>query len=149
MALPKKAAPVEGAPVVVLIEDEEDIRHLLLFTLREAGFETFAAAGAGEGLAMCALYQPDIVIIDRMLPGADGLDVLEQLRSDEEMSEVATLVLSARGSVDDRLTGFEAGADDYIVKPFSVADLVSRVQKLGAISRARKLLRESGPIPSP
>ncbi len=129
---------------VVVIEDEEDIRNLVLFNLREEGFVAHGAAGAGEGLALCTMHRPDVVIVDRMLHGADGLDVCEQIRSDREIADAAILVLSARGSVDDKLTGFDSGADDYVVKPFSVAELVVRVKKLAAIASMRRAsLQES------
>jgi len=133
----------EAAPTatVVVIEDEEDIRNLVVWNLEAAGFDAYGAAGAGEGLALCALYRPDIVVIDRMLHGADGIDVLEQLRSDDELADVAVLVLSARGTFDDKLTGFDAGADDYVVKPFAVDELVGRVEALAALARARRVLR--------
>jgi len=126
--------------VVVVIDDEEDIRNLVLFNLREDGITVYGAAGPGEGLALCTMHRPDVIIIDRMLHGADGLDVCEQIRSDREIADAAVLVLSARGSVDDKLTGFDSGADDYVVKPFSVAELVVRVKKLAAIA---KMCRES------
>jgi DNA-binding response OmpR family regulator len=124
--------------IIVVIEDEEDIRNLVLFNLRAEGFEVFGAAGAGEGLALCTMHRPDVVIVDRMLHGADGLDVVEQMRSDREIADAAIIVLSARGSVDDKLTGFDSGADDYVVKPFSVAELVVRVKKLAAIASMRR-----------
>src|SRR6185369_18083191 len=123
---------------VVVIDDEEDIRNLVLFNLREEGLTAHGAAGAGEGLALCTMHRPDVVIVDRMLHGADGLDVCEQIRSDSEIADAALLVLSARGSVDDKLTGFDSGADDYVVKPFSVAELVVRVKKLAALAKMRR-----------
>ncbi len=124
--------------VVVVIEDEGDIRNLVAWNLREDGMTVHCAAGAGEGLALCAKHVPDVVVVDRMLPGAEGLDVCEQIRSDAELRECGLLVLSARGAVDDKLTGFDAGADDYVVKPFSVAELVVRVRKLAALAGMRK-----------
>ena len=123
---------------IVVIEDEEDIRNLLLYNLRDAGYTVYGAAGAGEGLALCMMHRPDVIIVDRMLPGADGLDVCEQIRSDDELADAAVLVLSARGSVDDKLTGFDSGADEYVVKPFSVGDLVARVRKLASLAAARR-----------
>jgi DNA-binding response OmpR family regulator len=127
---------------IVVIEDEEDIRNLLLFNLREEGFVVYGAAGAGEGLALCTMHRPDVVIVDRMLHGADGLDVCEQIRSDREIADAALLVLSARGSVDDKLTGFDSGADDYIVKPFGIDDLVVRVRKLASVAAKRKRMEQ-------
>ncbi len=135
---------VKVMTTVVVIEDEEDIRSLVAWNLRDDGITVHCAAGAGEGIALCAKHVPDVVVVDRMLHGADGLDVCEQLRSDRELETCGILVLSARGSVDDKLTGFDSGADDYMVKPFSVAELVVRVRKLAAVveMRRRSLVKE-------
>jgi DNA-binding response OmpR family regulator len=133
-----RAPYVESMASIVVIEDEQDIRSLVVLHLRDQGHTVFAAAGAGEGLALAAMHRPDVVLVDRMLPGADGLDVVEQIRADRDLDCAAVLVLSARGSRDDRLTGFDAGADDYIVKPFSVGELVVRVRKLASLAATRR-----------
>jgi DNA-binding response OmpR family regulator len=124
---------------IVVIEDEQDIRSLVVCNLREQGHTVFGAAGAGEGLALAAMHRPDVIVVDRMLPGADGLDVVEQIRADRDLDCAAVLVLSARGSLDDRLTGFDSGADDYVVKPFSVGELVVRVRKLASLAATRRV----------
>ncbi|HEY8079049.1 MAG TPA: response regulator, partial [Labilithrix sp.] len=80
---------------IVVIEDEEDLRNLVVFNLRAEGHEVLGAAGAGEGMALCVRHAPDVVVLDRMLPGAEGLDLCEQLRSDSELADVGVVVLSA------------------------------------------------------
>ena len=129
--------------LVVVIEDEPDLRALVIYTLRAAGFEAMGAATAGEGLAIAALHRPAVVVIDRMLGDADGIDLCTHIRADEELADAALLVLSARGSFQDRQSGFAAGADDYLVKPFPLDALVDRVRRLAVLASARRSLRPS------
>jgi DNA-binding response OmpR family regulator len=140
MTLSTDPAPDER-PLVVVIEDEADLRQLVVFNLRAEGFHVMGAATAGEGLAICAMHRPAVVVLDRMLGDVDGIDLCTHLRSDEHLADVAVLVLSALGSRRDRRTGFDAGADDYVVKPFVVRDLVERVRSLAFLSVERVALR--------
>ena len=117
-------------PLVVVIEDEDDLRELVIYNLRADGFHALGAATAGEGLAICSMHCPSVVIIDRMLGDMDGIDICAHLRADESLAGAAILVLSARGSARDKATGFAAGADDYMVKPFAVEQLVERIRGL-------------------
>jgi len=128
-------------PLVVVIEDEPDLRALVIYTLRAAGFEATGAATAGEGLAICTLQRPAVVVIDRMLADADGIDLCAHLRADEELADAALLVLSARGSLHDRQAGLAAGADDYVVKPFPLDALVESVRRLAVLASQRRALR--------
>lgn len=115
---------------VVIIEDERDVARLLEFNLRSASFEVFAAQTGGEGLALVQQYQPDVVVLDLMLPDTSGYDVCKQIRGDSKISEVGVLMLTAKGEAEDRILGLEVGADDYVVKPFVVREVVLRVTAL-------------------
>ena len=112
---------------ILVIEDEEGIIHLLNLYLRDAGYTVVAARDGADGLAMHAREHPDLVILDIMLPALDGFEVCRRIRS---WSKTPILMLTARGDEDDRIQGLELGADDYLVKPFSPRELVSRVRAI-------------------
>lgn len=112
---------------ILVIEDEEGIIHLLNLYLRDAGYNVVAARDGADGLAMHAREHPDLVILDIMLPALDGFEVCRRIRS---WSKTPILMLTARGDEDDRIQGLELGADDYLVKPFSPRELVSRVRAI-------------------
>ena len=112
---------------ILIIEDEEGIVHLLNLYLRDAGYNVVVATDGADGLALHAREHPDLVILDIMLPTIDGLEVCRRIRS---WSKTPILMLTARGDEDDRIQGLELGADDYLVKPFSPRELVSRVRAI-------------------
>ena len=112
-------------PVIVLIEDEPQIRRFLRATLTGQGYRLFEAATAADGLVEVASRQPAVVIIDLGLPDLDGLEVIRRLR---EWSKVPVIVLSARGQERDKVTALDAGADDYVSKPFSAGELLARLR---------------------
>jgi two-component system, OmpR family, KDP operon response regulator KdpE len=112
-------------PVVVLIEDEQQIRKFLRAALVSQGYRLFEAATGSDGLVEASTRQPDVVIIDLGLPDVDGLEVIRRLR---EWSEVPIIVLSARGQESDKVTALDAGADDYVSKPFSAGELLARIR---------------------
>jgi two-component system OmpR family response regulator len=112
----------------LLVEDDQTIAAFITRGLREAGFTVDQAADGDEGLR-AALAQPyDVAIVDVMLPGRDGLALIEELRRHRVLTPV--LILSARRTVDDRVKGLQAGGDDYLTKPFAFAELLARVQAL-------------------
>ena len=113
---------------ILLVDDEPDLQRLVLFNLREAGFEADAAGTGNEGLAKARAMGPQVVILDLMLPDTPGTEVCRQMRADPALADVAILMLTARGDEYDRVLGFEVGADDYVVKPFSPRELVARVR---------------------
>lgn len=115
------------AQKILVIEDEEGIIHLLNLYLRDAGYSVVAARDGADGLALHAREHPDLVILDIMLPALDGFEVCRRIRS---WSKTPILMLTARGDEDDRIQGLELGADDYLVKPFSPRELVSRVRAI-------------------
>lgn len=112
-------------PVVVLIEDEPQIRRFLRATLTGQGYRLFEAATGADGLVEVGSRQPDIVIIDLGLPDMDGLEVIRRLR---EWTAVPIIVLSARGQERDKVTALDAGADDYVSKPFGASELLARIR---------------------
>ncbi len=115
------------AQKILLIEDEDGIIHLLNLYLRDAGYEVVAAKDGADGLALHARVHPDLVILDIMLPALDGFEVCRRIRA---WSKTPILMLTARGDEDDRIQGLDSGADDYLVKPFSPRELVSRVRAI-------------------
>jgi len=115
---------------VVIIEDERDVARLLEFNLKAAGFQVEAAGNGAEGLAAVRGKNPDVVILDLMLPDQSGYDVCKAIRADSTTSEIGVLMLTAKGEAEDRILGLEVGADDYVVKPFVVREVVLRVTAL-------------------
>src|SRR5436190_10535084 len=112
-------------PAVVLIEDEAEIRRFLRVTLHAQSYRLFEAITGADGLVEIATRQPDVVIVDLGLPDMDGLEVIRRLR---EWTPVPVIVLSARGGERDKVGALDAGADDYIEKPFGTDELLARVR---------------------
>jgi DNA-binding response OmpR family regulator len=112
---------------ILIIEDEEGIIHLLNLYLKDAGYDVVVAKDGADGLALHARTHPDLVILDIMLPALDGFEVCRRIRS---WSKTPILMLTARGDEEDRIQGLDLGADDYLVKPFSPRELVSRVRAI-------------------
>jgi two-component system OmpR family response regulator len=113
---------------VLLIEDDSETAEEIAAELADRGFEVEWSANGIEGLDKARSSQPDAIIVDRLLPGMDGLTVIETLRTDQVRTPV--LVLSALGAVDDRVRGLRMGGDDYLTKPFALVELVARVEAL-------------------
>ena len=113
---------------VLLIEDDIEAARLLVTGLRESGYAVEHAADGRAGLAQALQGAFDLIVTDRMLPQLDGLTLIEQLRA--RGSDTPVLVLSALGSVDDRIRGLKAGGDDYLTKPFAFAELLARIEAL-------------------
>jgi two-component system phosphate regulon response regulator PhoB len=127
--------------LVLIVDDERDLRTLLDFNLTQAGWRTAQAETGAEALVRARSLQPSVVVLDLNLPDVSGMDVCRLLRSDAATRELPILMLTARGAETDRVQGLELGADDYLTKPFSVRELVLRVE---AVSRRRQ-----GAAPSP
>ncbi len=115
----------ESFPLILIIEDELPIRRFLHAALTASDYRWIEAATAGEGLVQAALRQPDLVILDLGLPDMDGLEVIRQLRG---WSAIPIIVLSARQQEGDKVLALDAGADDYLTKPFGVAELLARLR---------------------
>ncbi len=120
---------------VLVIEDHRPLREMIVSTLAAHGLQVDAAADGRAGLAMALAEPPDVVVLDLTLPGLDGLRVCERLR-DKADRHVPVLMLTARDTLSDKLRGFDAGADDYLVKPFAGEELVARCLALARRHRA-------------
>ena len=116
--------------MIYYVEDETNIRDLTVYALRQSGFEAAGFAGAEEFFAACRQHLPELVLLDIMLPGMDGLEILHRLREDPATKHVPVMMLSAKGTEFDKVSGLDAGADDYLAKPFGMMELVSRVNAL-------------------
>lgn len=117
---------------ILVVDDEPDITALVSYHLAKAGYRVSTAGSGSEALQAVQESQPDLVVLDLMLPGKSGYEVLEDLRGKEETKSIGVILLTARRDIPDRIQGMEKGADDYVVKPFSPQELVLRV---GAVLR--------------
>jgi two-component system phosphate regulon response regulator PhoB len=136
-------APDESAKIrVLLVDDEPDLRSLFLFNFTESGFDAQAVGTAEEAFQAIAERRPDAIVLDVMLPDITGTEICHKLREDSSYSDVAILMLTARGDEEDRIAGFEAGADDYVIKPFSVRELIMRVRAVLRRTRERSVARK-------
>jgi two-component system response regulator MprA len=126
MAAPhEEAAPQERRASILIVDDEPHIVEFLQLGFGYEGFDVATAASGPEGLRIATEHKPDLVILDLMLPGMDGLEVARRLRAG---SDVAIIMLTARDTVDNRVEGLEIGADDYLTKPFAFKELLARVR---------------------
>jgi len=112
---------------VLVVDDEPDIVALVAYHLAKAGYRVSTASSGGDAVTLARQERPALIVLDLMLPGMSGFDVLEQLRADEATHGVAVLLLTARREEPDRIRGLSLGADDYLTKPFSPQELVLRV----------------------
>jgi diguanylate cyclase (GGDEF)-like protein len=131
------------AESILIVDDEPDIRALVSLNLEAEGYECHEASRGEDALELALRLRPDLVILDLMLPGLDGVEVCRQLRKDPRTSSTEIIMLTARSLPSDRVAGLEAGADDYVDKPFDVEELVARVQT--SLRRARQL-RATSPL---
>ena len=116
--------------LVLVIEDEQEIRDLVRYNLEKAGYRVAAAADGEEGLKQLFASRPDALVLDLMLPGMNGLEIVREVRNEPLTHDLPVLILTARSAEMDKLLGFEQGADDYLTKPFSPRELVARVKAL-------------------
>jgi two-component system response regulator MprA len=132
------AAPFpRGAAGVLVVDDDPDVRDSLVRALRYAGYGVTAAADGAEALALLSRSPADLIVLDVLMPMVDGLETCRRLRVRGDATPI--LVLTARGTVEDRVNGLAAGADDYLVKPFALAELLARA---GALLRRSQLARD-------
>jgi two-component system, OmpR family, alkaline phosphatase synthesis response regulator PhoP len=113
---------------ILIIEDDADIRELIKFNLEQEGYTVEEAATGAEGLDRIKRRQPDLVLLDLMLPGMPGLEICRVLRGAKETATLPILIVTAKGTEVDKVLGLEMGADDYVVKPFSPRELIARVK---------------------
>jgi DNA-binding response OmpR family regulator len=117
-------------PLVLVADDDEDILLLVTTRLKRDGFEIVQASNGDEALAVAREQRPDLAVLDIGMPGLDGVEVLEQIRADDDLRAMKVLLLTAKAQESDVRRGFDAGADAYVKKPFSPADLSARVREL-------------------
>jgi two-component system phosphate regulon response regulator PhoB len=115
---------------ILVVEDERDIADLIGFNLQRAGYEVLKAHDGITGTEIAQRERPDLIILDLMLPGRDGYGVFRELRRDPRSANIPVIMLTARAQTEDRIQGLEAGADDYLTKPFSPKELMLRVQAI-------------------
>ena len=117
-----------SAQKILVIEDHRDTRELLKYNLASAGFEVIAQEDGRQALETAHSFRPDLVLLDLMLPGLDGLEICRRLKQDQQTSAIPVVMLTAKGEEIDRIVGLELGADDYVVKPFSPRELILRIK---------------------
>lgn len=117
-------------PKLLIIEDERSLQEVLTYSLEKEGFEVIVASDGQDGLRRVHADQPDLVILDLMLPVIDGLEVCRQIRSNAKTRDVRILMLTARSEEVDEIVGFNMGADDYVTKPFKIKPLIHRIKAL-------------------
>jgi DNA-binding response OmpR family regulator len=122
------STPEADRPVVLVADDDDDIRDLVAFRLDRAGYEVLRAGDGQEALDLAKQHRPDLAVLDVMMPKLTGYDVTRELRADAATSRIPVILLTARVQEADVARGFEAGADDYVKKPFSPQELKARVQ---------------------
>lgn len=125
---------------ILILEDERDIREMLAFCMEQAGYQVEQASTTEKAFSLLKNdYKPDLCLVDWMLPGASGIEFTKKLKKMTDFEETPVIILTALGEEDNRVQGLEAGADDYVVKPFSPRELLARVQavmrRVGTVSR--------------
>src|SRR5690606_10062290 len=114
-------------PTLLIIEDEEDIRELIAHGLSKTPFSLLNASNGREGFVLAVDHHPDLIVLDWMMPEVNGIETLRRLRRDPRTAHMPVIMLSAKAEVDNKSEGLDAGADDYLAKPFSPKELASRI----------------------
>ncbi|MEY4460720.1 MAG: hypothetical protein RL429_709 [Bacteroidota bacterium] len=130
-------------PIILLVDDDPDIREFVTFNLEKEGYAVVSAKDGAEGVEAAKKHRPDLILLDVMMPGMDGIEACEAIRSNPDIASTLIAFLSARGEDYSQVAGFDAGADDYITKPIRPKVLVSRVKAL-----LRRNVKESEPVGS-
>jgi DNA-binding response OmpR family regulator len=115
---------------IVVVEDESDIREVIAYNLRREGFDVVVAEDGERGLEEVRRHRPELVLLDLMLPGVDGLEVCRQLKTEDHTSRIPIIMVTAKGEESDVVKGLEMGADDYVAKPFGTRELMARVRAI-------------------
>ncbi len=113
---------------ILIVEDEKDIARMIDYNLKKEGYRTVVTHDGPAGVAAAGRERPDLMILDLMLPGLDGLEVCRRLKKDDKTAGIAIIMLTAKSGETDKVVGLEMGADDYVTKPFSVRELLARVR---------------------
>ncbi|MBU3141954.1 response regulator [Clostridium sp. CF012] len=115
---------------ILVVDDEEHIQELIKFNLEKSGYKVICAGDGIEAIKLLKEQLPQLMLLDLMLPGMDGLDVCKEIRKDSSMANMPIIMITAKGEEIDKIIGLELGADDYITKPFSVRELVARIKAI-------------------
>jgi DNA-binding response OmpR family regulator len=121
------SVPAKTRPLVLVAEDDEDILDLVVFDLEDEGYDVLTARNGEEAIALALERRPDLILLDVAMPGLDGYEVTRRLRADESTRGIPVVLLTARAQVRDVIAGFEAGANDYVTKPFRPDELRTRL----------------------
>ncbi len=135
-------SPQAGGEIILVIEDDRSLREALAMNFQLRRYRVLTAGDGEAGVRLAFDERPDLIVLDLMLPGFDGFEILGQLR--EKEIDVPVLILSARGQVSDKVNGFRLGADDYVTKPFQLPELIARVE--GMLRRRRRQRASLGAI---
>jgi len=130
---------------ILVIDDEEDILELLDYNLIKEGYRVFLASDGTDGIRIIREKHPDLIILDLMLPGLDGLDVCRIVKNDKTLADIPIVMLTAKGEEEDVIAGLELGADDYITKPFSIHILLARLRAV--LRRSKSNLGKQNNVP--
>jgi DNA-binding response OmpR family regulator len=120
---------------ILIVDDEDDILHFLELVLKEKGYDVATASSGHEALTTAQIEKPDLVLLDIMMPQMDGWEVLKLLRVDDDTRRIPVAMLSARTEAKDRVQGLQEGAIDYICKPFSLTELLGKIEAIFAQAR--------------
>lgn len=132
--------------LILVIEDEQDLQQVLAYNLRLAGHTVISALRGSDGLHLAQTQQPDMVLLDLMLPDLSGLEICKTLKAESVTRHIPVLMLTAKGEEIDRVLGFELGAEDYVTKPFSVRELILRIRAILRRAETPRSDESRGPI---
>ncbi len=125
---------------ILVVEDEKDIVKMLEYNLKKDGFSTLVARNGEDAIIITNRERPDLVILDLMLPGIDGLEVCKALKSESKTAPIPIIMLTAKGQESDKVVGLELGADDYVTKPFSPRELIARIKAVLRRMKEKEML---------
>ncbi|MCW8964438.1 MAG: response regulator [Gammaproteobacteria bacterium] len=128
-------------PTILVVEDEEDLRDIIIYNLKREGYDAIGVETGEQGLGQANAIKPNLMILDLMLPGMNGLDVCRQIKQDSNTRHIPIIIVSAKGEEADIVSGLELGADDYVPKPFSPRILLARVRAV--LRRSREAEEEN------
>ncbi len=133
-------------PHILIIEDEEHIVELIKFNLESNGYKVSYAFNGRDGIKRVEMEKPDLVLLDLMLPEVDGIDVCNRIKNNRELKQIPIIMLTAKSSETDKIIGLEIGADDYITKPFSIRELLTRIKVILRRYQNTQPFKETGKI---
>lgn len=128
---------------VLIVEDEETVQETLAYNLEQEGYSVLTAGDGEDALKLIRQNKPDLVVLDIMLPGLDGLAVCRLVRKDPEIAHIPIIMLTARGTQGDKMVGLDSGADDYVTKPFGLGEFLARVRAVLRRAPGRAITRQS------